>query len=224
MERYNPEIPAELQKIVKEEQEKAFTLYLDFIIDGTASMYTIYPAVYFAAVHFVEALQKYEVFPRLGMTVIRDEKHGEATECIRFDDSFFTEDSVQFLKKMRSIPLYGGGEDGRESVHTAIKKSLGKFNGSGRNHAILLFSDAYGSNDHETFLSTPVGQAVFFVTDQMSEEDFRFAFINADGSIDEEASPMFLKIEQLLKPLSSVTIDNVVKPLKDLMKGVSIGV
>ena len=50
----NPEIPADLQKIVKEEQEKAFTLYLDFIVDGTASMYTVYPAVYFAAVHIID--------------------------------------------------------------------------------------------------------------------------------------------------------------------------
>ena len=224
MGRFNPEIPEELQKIVREEQEKAFTLYLDFIIDGTASMYTLYPAVYFAAVHFVEALQKYDVYPRLGMTIIRDEEHGEDTECIRFEDSWFTDDSVQFLKKMRSIPLYGGGDDGRESVHTAITRSLSKFNGYGRNHAILLFSDAYGSNDRGSFLSMPVGQAVFFTTDQMSEEDFRFAFINADGSIDEEASPMFIKIDHLLKPLSSEMIENVVKPLKDLMKGVSIGV
>ncbi len=220
----NPEIPVDLQKIVKEEQEKAFTLYLDFIVDGTASMYTVYPAVYFAAVHIIDGLNRYEVFPKLGITVIRDEKHGEETECILFEDSFYTDDSVRFFKKLRSVPLYGGGDDGKESVHTAIRKSLAKFQGNGRNHAILLFSDAYGSNDSDSFLDLPIGQAILFTTEKMSEEDFRFAFIKADGSIDEEASPMYLKIEQLLKPMSTTTIDNVVKPLKDLMKGVSIGV
>lgn len=223
MEIWNPEIPVDIQKTLLEEKEEAFTLYLDFIVDGTASMYTIYPAVYFAAVHFVEALSKYEVYPQLGLTVIRDEKGGEETECVRFGDSFFTDDSAAFLKKIKNVTLYGGSNDGKESVHTAIARSLEKFHGTGRNHAILLFSDAYGSNDQGEYLSHPIGQAIFFTTNELGEEDFRFAFVKADGTIDEEASPMFLRIEQLLKPLSSVMIDNVVKPLKDLMKGVSIG-
>lgn len=224
MELWNPEIPLDLQKNVLKEQDQAFTLYLDFIVDGTTSMYTIYPAVYFAAVHFIEALSRYEVYPKLGLTVIRDEKGGEETDCVRFDASYFTEDSVQFLKKLKNVPLCGGGNDGKESVHTAIRRSLGKWKEPGRNHAILVFSDAYGSNDYAEYLDQPIGQAIFFTTEKMSEEDFRFAFVRADGSLDEEASPMFLRIEQLLKPLSSTMIDNVVKPLKDLMKGVSIGV
>ena len=219
----NPEIPTELQESLLEEQEKAYTLYLDVIVDGTASMYTVFPAVYFATVHFIEELSKYEVYPQLGLTVIRDEAGGEETERIRFDTGYFTEDSAQFLKQLRNLPLYGGGEDGRESVHTAIRHALEKFRGQGRNHAILLFSDAYGSNDRDEYLDCPIGQAIFFTTEAMSEEDFRFAFIHTDGSIDEEASPMFLKLEHILKPLSSEMIDNVVKPLKDLMKGVSIG-
>lgn len=44
-----------------------------------------------------------------------------------------------------------------------------------------------------------------------------------DGELDEEASPMFIKIDKLLKPMSTEFLDNIVKPLKDLMKGVSIG-
>ncbi len=219
----NPEIPLEMQRRLKEEKNQAFTLYLDFIVDGTASMYTLYPAVYFAAAHFIEALGKYEIHPKFGITVIRDEKGGEETERLRFNDEYFTEDTLTFLKKLKNVSLYGGGNDGRESVHTAIRKSIEKFGESGRNHAILVFSDAYGSNDYEEYLSTPIGQAIFFTTEEMSEEDFRFAFIRNDGTIDEEASPMFLKINQLLKPLSSVMIDNVAKPLKDLVKGVSIG-
>ncbi|MDO4976194.1 MAG: hypothetical protein Q4E53_02915 [Eubacteriales bacterium] len=220
---WNPEIPIDIQETLMKEKNQAFTLYLDFIIDGTASMYTVYPAVYFAAIHLIEALSKYEIYPRLGMTIIRDEKGGEETELIHFDSSYFTEDSAQFLKKMKNIPLYGGGDDGKESVHTAIKKSLAKFGDAERNHAIIVFSDAYGSNDYAEYFDHPIGQAIFFTTEKMSEEDFRFAFINADGTINEEASPMFLDIRQILKPLSSQMIDNVVKPLKDIMKGVSIG-
>ena len=61
------------------------------------------------------------------------------------------------------------------------------------------------------------------VTDEMSEEDFHFCFVKPDGELDEEASPMFIKIDKLLKPMSTEFLDNIVKPLKDLMKGVSIG-
>ncbi len=57
----------------------------------------------------------------------------------------------------------------------------------------------------------------------MSEEDFHFCFVQADGELDEEASPMFISLEKLLKPMSTEFMDNIVKPLKDLMKGVSIG-
>ena len=59
--------------------------------------------------------------------------------------------------------------------------------------------------------------------DEMSEEDFHFCFVKPDGELDEEASPMFIKIDKLLKPMSTEFLDNIVKPLKDLMKGVSIG-
>lgn len=223
MNTWNPEIPVELQETLISEKERAFTLYLDCIVDGTASMYTVFPAVYFAMVHIIETLSHYEVYPKLGLTIIRDERNEELTECVRFENGDFTDDTVQFLKKLRNVPLYGGGEDGKESVHTAIGKSLKKWSGDGRNHAIILFSDAYGSNDYEEYLDTPIGQAIFFTTEEMSEEDYRFAFVKADGSIDEEASPMFLKLSQLLKPMSPSLLENVTKPLKDLMKGVSIG-
>ena len=52
---------------------------------------------------------------------------------------------------------------------------------------------------------------------------FHFCFVKPDGELDEEASPMFIKIDKLLKPMSTEFLDNIGKPLKDLMKGVSIG-
>jgi hypothetical protein len=223
-ETWDPVIPADLRRNLEQQKEQAFTLYLDFIVDGTASMYTLFPAVYYAASHFLECLSKYEVYPEVGLTVIRNEKNGEETELIEFEEQrYFTAEIPAFLKKLKAVSLYGGGMDGKESVHTAIGKSLRKFPITGRNRAIFVFSDAYGSNDYEEYTEYPVGQAIFFTTEEMSEEDFPFCFIRPDGEMDEEASAMFLSIEKLLKPMSTEFLDNVVKPLKDLTKGVSIG-
>ena len=223
-ESWNPEIPLDLQQNFKKEKEQAFTLYLDFVVDATASMYTVFPAVYYAAAHFLECLSKYEVYPQIGLTLIRNEENGEETETVLFEgrDSF-TSDISLFLKKLKGTKLYGGGDDVKESVHKAIGTSLRKFPVSGRNKAIMVFTDAYGSNDYEEYTQYPVGQVIFFSTDEMSEEDFHFCFVKPDGELDEEASPMFIKIDKLLKPMSTEFLDNIVKPLKDLMKGVSIG-
>ncbi|MDO5146328.1 MAG: hypothetical protein Q4D60_04935 [Eubacteriales bacterium] len=223
-EEWNPEIPYEIQQQFLKEKEQAFTLYLDFVVDGTASMYTVFPAVYYAATHFLECLSKYEVYPKMGLTIIRNELAGEETGKVVFEDgSFFTGELSVFLKKLKSVPLYGGGEDGKESVHTAIKKSLRKFPMQGRNRAVFVFTDAYGSCDYEEFTDEPLGQVIFFSTEEMSEEDFRFCFMKADGELDEEASPMFVDFSMILKPMSAEFLDNIVKPLKDLVKGVSIG-
>jgi len=224
---YDPVIPDDLAVNFEKEKEKAFTLYLDFVVDGTASMSSVFPAVYFAAIHFLECLTKYEVYPKLGITVIRsgqEDEPTESTETVLFEDNRpFTQDMTEFLKRLRNIRLYGGGDDGMEAVHEAIRQSVHKFPSPGRNKAVLVFTDAYGSNDYYDYRDFPVGQAIFFCTDELSDEDYRFCFIREDGSYDEEASPMFLHIGKLLKPLSTEFLENVVKPLKDLMKGVSIG-
>ena len=126
--RWNPEIPLDIQQQFTREKEQAFTLYLDFVVDGTASMYTIFPAVYYAAAHFLECLSKYEVYPMVGLTVIRNEQQGEETERAVFENGeYFTGEIPLFLKKLKGVQLYGGGDDGKESVHTAIGKSLKKF-------------------------------------------------------------------------------------------------
>lgn len=33
---------------------------------------------------------------------------------------------------------------------------------TGRNKAVLVFTDAYGSNDYEEYIQYPVGQVIFF--------------------------------------------------------------
>ena len=222
---YNPSLPGRLREKMESEKKQGLKLYLDVVIDGTASMYTIFPAVYFAIMHFIESLARYEIHPMLGATVIRDEKGGEETDQLLFaDGESFTEDVTEFMQQVRAIKLYGGSNDGRESVHHAIALSVAKFPSPGRNKAVFVFSDAYGSNDYEEYLDFPLGQAVFFTTDELSQEDFRFCFVREDGGYDEEASPMFISIEKLLQPVSTDLLDNVVKPLKDLLKGVSIGI
>ena len=147
-------------------------------------MYTVFPAVYYAAAHFLECLSKYEVYPQIGLTLIRNEENGEETETVLFEgrDSF-TSDISLFLKKLKGTKLYGGGDDGKESVHKAIGTSLRKFPVSGRNKAIMVFTDAYGSNDYEEYTQYPVGQVIFFSTDEMSEEDFHFCFVKPDGEL-----------------------------------------
>lgn len=221
---WNPEIPVNLQEHVIRDKQQAFTLYLDFVVDGTASMHTVFPAVYYAASHFLECLSKYEVYPRMGLTVLRNDIEGQESEMVSFgEDGYFTPDIPVFLKKLNGIQLYGGGQDGRESVHTAVGKSLRKFPVIGRNRAVFVFTDAYGSNDYEEYTQEPLGQVIFFSTEELSDEDFRFCFARADGELDEESSPMFISFEKLLKPMSTELIHNIVKPLKDLMKGVSIG-
>lgn len=166
-ENWNPEIPLDLQQNFKKEKEQAFTLYLDFVVDATASMYTVFPAVYYAAAHFLECLSKYEVYPQIGLTLIRNEENGEETETVLFEGrDAFTSDISVFLKKLKGIKLYGGGNDGKESVHKAIGSSLRKFPVTGRNKAVLVFTDAYGSNDYEEYIQYPVGQVIFFSTDE----------------------------------------------------------
>ena len=224
MEYRNPEIPENLQENLEREKEQAFTLYLDFVIDGTASMYSVFPAVYYAVIHFLDTLTRYEAFPKIGMTVLQSGSAGEEPARIMFDDGeMFTPEISGFLKKLRGLPLYGGGNDGKESVHTAIASSLAKFPVHGRNTAVMVFTDAYASDDRADYSKEPVGQVLIFSTEELSEEDFMFCFVREDGSYDEEGSPMFLSIESLLKPLSTEFIDDVVKPLKDLVKGVSVG-
>ena len=40
-ERWNPEIPLDIQQQFAREKEQSFKFYLDFVVDGTASMYKI---------------------------------------------------------------------------------------------------------------------------------------------------------------------------------------
>ena len=78
-------LPDQVRENLEKDKETAFTLYLDFVIDGTASMYSVYPAVYFAALHFLESLARYEVAASLGITVLRSEENDEENELVTFD-------------------------------------------------------------------------------------------------------------------------------------------
>ncbi len=224
METRNPKIDTRIQEQIKKETEKANTLYVDFVIDATSSMSSLYPAVYITAKNIVEWLVKYEVFPMLGITLIRSIEEGEENEIVKMEgDADFGQDIPFFLKKLRKVKLYGGSNDGAESIREALMLSLSKFPKK-TSRVMIVFSDAYESKETKVDLGqTEVGAVVFFCTEELSREAFDFSFIGMNGEIDEEGSPLFIDIEDLLGQLSYSDYENIVKPLKDLVKGVSIG-
>lgn len=54
-------------------------------------------------------------------------------------------------------------------------------------------------------------------------EEFDFSFQTPEGEIDEEGTASYIDIRSLFTELTGEYLDNVVKPFKDLIKGVSIG-
>lgn len=224
METKNPKIDRRTQEQVRKETEKAYTLYVDFVIDATSSMSSLFPAVYLTAKNIVEWLVKYEVVPMLGITLIRSLDEGEENEIVAMEEeSDFSRDIPLFLKKLRKIKLYGGSGDGAESIREAIFLSLCKFPQK-TSRVMIVFSDAYESKPTKIeFEENEIGAVVFFCTEELSKEAFDFSFVGMNGEIDEEGSPLFIDIEALLGQLSYSDYENIVKPLKDLVKGVSIG-
>ncbi len=227
MDAKNPKINIKIQQKIKEETQKANTLYVDFVIDATSSMSSLYCAVYITAKNLVEWLVKYEVTPMLGITLLRSVEEENESEIVNMGEDKkeeFTQDVSSFLKKLKKVKLYGGANDGAESVREAFSLSLSKFPKKSSN-VIIAFSDAYESKDSNLELTKDnVGAIVFFCTDELSsQESFDFSFVGMNGEIDEEGSPLFIDIEHILKGLSYSEYENIVKPLKDLVKGVSIG-
>ncbi|MGN0465004.1 MAG: hypothetical protein ACI4F9_01475 [Lachnospiraceae bacterium] len=224
MEPRNPKIDIKIQEQIKKETEKANMLYVDFVIDATSSMSSLYPAVYITAKNIVEWLVKYEVIPMIGMTLIRSLQEGEENEVIKIENAEdFTSDIFLFLKKLKRVKLYGGANDGAESIREALMMSLNKFPPKS-SKVMIVFSDAYESKKSDVDLTQKnVGAVVFFCTEELSREAFDFSFMGMNGEIDEEGSPFFIEIEDILGKLSYSDYENIVKPLKDLVKGVSIG-
>ncbi|MCD8020762.1 MAG: hypothetical protein LUF92_14660 [Clostridiales bacterium] len=56
---------------------------------------------------------------------------------------------------------------------------------------LFVLTAAYGSNDYEEYTEDPLGQVIFFSTEEMSLEDFHFCFVRAVRERDEEAVPLF---------------------------------
>ena len=222
--RLNPQIPYGIAKRLGEERENAYTLYWDFVIDGTASMASLYPAVYLAVSKFIEWMKRYEVKPMLGLTVIRSEE-GNPAEKIVFDkDSYYTGDSSLFLKKVKYLSLYGGAPEADEKIGEALRLSLSKFPKESMNRCVMVFTDSYHGEGTVSLKQYPVGAVTFFAPEELAFEPFDFTFVTPEGETDEEGSAVFFDIRGLFRELSGEYLDNVIKPLKDLIKGVSIGV
>lgn len=222
--RWNPQIPLGVAKRLSEEKENAYTLYWDFVIDGTASMASLYPAVYLAVTKFVEWMKRYEVKPMLGITVIRSDEE-EPAQVMEFEPgSCYTEDTALFLKKVKYLSLYGGSEDGNEMIGEALYVSLKKFPKGSLNRGIMVFTDSYECTNRISLKERPVGAVTFFAPKELALTPFDFTFLTPEGEIDEEGSASYLDIRTLFKELTGEYLDDAVKPFKDLIKGVSIGV
>lgn len=221
--RLNPQIPFGIAKRLGEEKANAYTLYWDFVIDGTASMASLYPAVYLAVSKFVEWMKRYEVKPMLGITVIRSGEE-EPAQALEFESgSYYTEDTALFLKKVKYLSLYGGSDDGTETIEEALYTSIHKFPEGSLNRGIMLFTDAYQCSHRISLKDRAVGAVTFFCPEELALTPFDFTFMTPEGEIDEEGSASFLDIRTLFKELTGEYLDNAVKPFKDLIKGVSIG-
>ena len=139
-EQYNPQMPLNIARRMEQERENAYTLYWDFVIDGTASMASLYPAVYLAISKFLEWMKRYEVKPMLGITVIRSEI-GQPAVAVEFEpECYYTEDTALFLKKIKYLSLYGGAEDGKEEIEDALALSLAKFPEGSLNRGMMIFT------------------------------------------------------------------------------------
>ncbi len=223
-EQFNPQMPLGLAKKLEEEKSNAYTLYWDFVIDGTASMSSLYAGVYLAVIKFLEWMKRYEVKPMLGITVIRS-MEGQPAVAVEFEPGvYYTENTGEFLKKLKYLSLYGGSEDGKEEVEEGIALSLAKFPESSMNRGIMVFTDCYECERKLTLAEKSVGAVTFFCPESLALHPFDFTFFTPEGEWDENGSPAFFDITALFRELSGEFLDDVVKPFKDLIKGVSIGV
>lgn len=222
--RFNPQIPFGIARRVGEEKENAYTLYWDFVVDATASMSSLYPAVYFAAGRFLDWMKRYDVKPMLGITVIRSMPDEPYQKLEMEPGSYYTADGALFLKKLKYLPLYGGSEDGEETLEEALLASLEKFPPESLNRGILVFTDTYHCKHTLSLKAYPVGAVTFFGPPDLFLEEFDFSFLTPEGEMDEEGSAAYMDIRLLLRDLTAEDLDNIVKPFKDLIKGVSIGV
>lgn len=224
MEQYNPQMPHSLVKRLEQERRHAYTLYLDFVIDGTASMASLYAGVYIAVMKFLEWIKRYEVKPMLGITVIRS-MAGQPAVALEFEPGmYYTDDTAVFLKKLKYLSFYGGSDDGREEVEEAIALSLAKFPEGSMNRGMMIFTDCYECEHKLTLAEKTVGAVTFFCPESLALHPFDFTFVTPEGQWDETNSPAFFDIRSLFQELSGEYLDDVIKPFKDLIKGVSIGV
>lgn len=222
-EQYNPKMPFDMAKKLERERENAYTLYWDFVIDGTASMSSLYAGVYLAVMKFLEWIKRYEVKPMLGLTVIRS-MEGQPAVAVEFEpESYFTDDTSLFLKKVKYLSLSGGSDDGKEEIEEALALSLAKFPESNLNRGMIVFTDCFECDHKISLTEKSVGAVSFFCPESLALHPFDFTFLTPDGEWDETGSPAFFDITSLFQELSGEYLDNVVKPFKDLIKGVSIG-
>ena len=128
-----------------------------WVIDGTVSFTTVFPAVYYRIEAIIKALEKEKkrknqqgIVITHGLTVM-----GEEPGYINFpDESCFTKSREKFMEFMRKIKFKGGCADGRENFAGAISQALKALNYDGRDnvsHGLFVFSDSLPKEEELRF-------------------------------------------------------------------------
>lgn len=128
-----------------------------WIIDGTVSFTTVFPAIYYRIEAIIKALEERKRMKNQqgikithGLTVMN-----EKSVCFEFPDgSSFTESRDKFMGAMRKIKFQGGNADGRENFVGAIStalKVLNDDNSENVSHGLFVFSDSLPKEEELRF-------------------------------------------------------------------------
>ncbi len=129
-------------------------IFLEYVVDGTYSFSTVFPAVYRAIKVSVEKMQKacktYQgIRIKYGLTVIHDNIH-----TVRFDGKPFTEDGNRFLGGLEDIKFSGGSADGKEKINEAVEAGIRVLENESHplaGRGLLLFTDSMPEETYHDF-------------------------------------------------------------------------
>ena len=156
-----PEVNPMSNILQKNEEKKSrvtnnHEIRMMWVIDGTSSFTTVFPAVYYKIEAIIKSLEHRKkvknqngVFLTYGLTVMN-----EKTEFCQFSGNLFTESKEKFLEMVRKISLHGGSPDGRENFVGAISTALQALNfGNHENvsRGLFLFSDSLPKEEELRF-------------------------------------------------------------------------
>jgi len=153
-------------------KKKGTLILTGIILDGTISITSVFPAVYYVLeelmTHMRAQAKDYRgVTFKYGLTILHDH-----AESVMFPgETFFTEDENLIRKAVNNMEFYGGSEDGRENLNEALREQLLR------------------QNEYEPEEFEKVYRGVIMFSDSVSNEqdmdryDFSTAYLDPDRKI-----------------------------------------